>query len=99
MHVYIRRGPQSFHLENGINGATHLISPHLLDKTCQTDTDKNMATSQVNQHYCHMHKCSIMRLWFISDAVPVRCFRSAVNNVSEQFQSHNCDVSQKIQHC
>lgn len=63
MHVYIRRGQQSFHLENGINGAHHIISaPQLLDKI---ETDKNMATTQVSQHYRYMHKYSIMWLWFI----------------------------------
>lgn len=28
MHVYIRGGPQSFHLGDGINGAQHIISVH-----------------------------------------------------------------------
>lgn len=45
MRVYIRRGPQSFHLENGINKSTsHHISPQSLDKTCQMETDSTTVT-------------------------------------------------------
>lgn len=44
MHVYIRRGPRSFHLENGINEAHHVITQHL-DKT-ETNRKDGCCTGQ-----------------------------------------------------
>lgn len=72
---------------------SHHISPLLLDKTCQIKTDKNMATSQVNQHDCRVRQYSIMCLSYR---------RACLSDVSAALlmivSEHNSDASQKTQH-
>lgn len=78
MHVYVRRDPQSFHLENGINRAQHITAGlrRLIRPVRWT-----------------MHKYTIICLWFkCADTEPVRLFCCAVNNVCEEFEPYNSNI-------